>query len=236
MAKLVSMTQPSSPNSSTMQHSKIDPHTQTSKMSDFETRLKAVRKKRVDLKIKMRKDVQLWEQQGVRRTEKEDSYEENSTDWESNRSRDKKSDFDYTMRDFERWESSKKTQSDDQSKTDLSDYDVLSKHTYDKEIAALVRERNVSTEKVSIAKASSPSVVVQQAEHGLLVNDDKLKVQDLANRLKRITDKRYKKRTRDMIKREEQFSAENNLGDAYVNEKNKQFNMKLDRELAKRNR
>ncbi|KAL6949064.1 hypothetical protein ACO0QE_001552 [Hanseniaspora vineae] len=207
-------------------------------MIDFEARLKAVRKKRVDLKIKMRKDEQLWEQQGARRNiaGREDLHDENSSNWEDTKHKNKKSDFDYTIRDFERWESSKKTQSDDQSKTDLSDYDILSKHTYDKEIAALMREKNTSTDTTSIAKAPSPSVVIQQTEHGLIVNDDKLRVQDLANRLKQITDRRYKKRTRDMVKREEQFSANNGLGDAYVNEKNKQFNMKLDRELAKRNR
>lgn len=119
----------------------------------------------------------------------------------------------YTMREYENWE--KKTQ-DKKAKRDGANLQELAKYSYEKQLSKIKKHGEVP-QKTRISKDRKTGKIK--------VNDDSRLVNRLSNDLKKTSEERYMARKKEMEKRNLQPTA-----GGYVNDKNKQFNEKLDRQ------
>lgn len=120
----------------------------------------------------------------------------------------------YTMREYENWE--KKVQ-EKEIRKDGANLQELANLTYKKQLGKIKKQTGPS---------HGARVSKDQETGKLKVRDDAQLVNRLAKDLKRTSDERFLARKREMEKR----SMRETPG-GYVNDKNKQFNEKLDREI-----
>lgn len=129
----------------------------------------------------------------------------------------------YTIRQYEEWNSKKFNKND---KKDTSNMQDMAKYTYDKELNKLHKDTSIQNK---FAKDSSARRVDKNPKTGkLAIKDDYQLVQKLARDMDRMATERYESRRKEMEKSDVQNVSS---GGGYINEKNKQFNEKLDRQM-----
>ncbi|AQZ09730.1 SYF2 (YGR129W) [Zygosaccharomyces parabailii] len=124
----------------------------------------------------------------------------------------------YTIQQYEDWADK---QHDKNTKKEGGDMSDLAKYTYEKELQYF--KDNSRTKKQSNKVEKSPIT------GKLAVRDNS----ELLHRLARNMDKSAKERYNSRKKKIEKANV-HGVKDAYINEKNKQFNEKLDRQLARK--
>lgn len=120
----------------------------------------------------------------------------------------------YTMREYENWE--KKVQAKE-AKKDGANLEELAKYTYEKQLNK-VRKHAGTGKSAKIRKDRDTGKIN--------ISDDRQLVNRLASDLERTSKERYLARQKEMVKRDMQTTP-----GGYINDKNKQFNEKLDRQL-----
>ncbi|CCC70152.1 hypothetical protein NCAS_0E00820 [Naumovozyma castellii] len=123
----------------------------------------------------------------------------------------------YTLRQYEEWE---KKQKDKKIKDDSSDMKQLAMFSYDKGVSNLNRFR---TDKTTTER--EVQIQVNSKTGKVNIQDEKKLVNDLAKNLTKTANKRYMVTKKKLDARSKDSSAE-----GYINERNKHFNEKLDRE------
>ncbi|GAV53928.1 hypothetical protein ZYGR_0AK04300 [Zygosaccharomyces rouxii] len=129
----------------------------------------------------------------------------------------------YTIQQYEDWSSRKRNKSDKKDSGNMQD---MAKYTYDKELNKLHRDITIQNK---YANGGSIRKVDRNPKTGkLAIKDDDQLVKKLARDMDRTATERYESRRKEM----ERSGVQNaSIGGGYINEKNKQFNEKLDREM-----
>ncbi|SCU83930.1 LAFA_0D06832g1_1 [Lachancea sp. 'fantastica'] len=194
----------------------------------YALRLKNLKRKRVSLAVKNRKEVNR-EDELSQKSQKPAVYslnEDKNSDGKGESGREKGDAhdrrWDYSMRDYEQWDDRENRK----KRTDFGQYRDLAKATYDKEVQRIAHrfDDHHSSNKVGKQTRNFNS-------KGKIVIEDNLQlVSDLAESLEKDANQRYAKTQKKLERRN---GTETSSSTGFVNEKNKQFNEKLDRQ-AKR--
>lgn len=129
----------------------------------------------------------------------------------------------YTIQQYEEWGLRQRKKNDKKDSNNMRD---MAKYTYDKELNKL--HKNTMVQHKSVSGGDVHKVNKNPKTGKLTIKDDATLVKKLAGDVDRTATERYESRRKDM----ERSSTQNLLsGGGYINEKNKQFNEKLDREM-----
>lgn len=123
----------------------------------------------------------------------------------------------YNMKQYEEWE---QRQRDKKVKADGADLQEIAKYSYEKELKRLNRDARGENRVLKVDKDDKTGK--------LKIFDDKRLVHQLAGDIKKTTMERYMARKKEMERADSR-----NVPGGYINEKNKQFNEKLDRQSKK---
>lgn len=123
----------------------------------------------------------------------------------------------YNMKQYEEWE---QKQRDKKVKADGADLQEIAKYSYEKEMKRLNRDVRILNSENRVLKVNK-----DEKTGKLKISDDKRLVNQLAGDMKKTTMERYMARKREMER-----ANSRNVPGGYINEKNKQFNEKLDRQ------
>ncbi|CAR27937.1 hypothetical protein ZYGR_0N04240 [Zygosaccharomyces rouxii] len=129
----------------------------------------------------------------------------------------------YTIQQYEEWNSRQRDQTNKRDSGNLQD---MAKYTYDKELNKLHKDtmlQNRYTNGGSIQKMNRNPKTGK-----LTIKDDDQLVKKLAKDMDKTATERYEARRREMERSNVQNASS---GGGYINEKNKQFNEKLDRQM-----
>ncbi|QLQ79879.1 hypothetical protein HG537_0C05270 [Torulaspora globosa] len=182
-------------------------------------RFKELRRRSFEVSLKIGKiaEREAWEQAEIRkprvyRMEAEDSDDVGSLQDSVERRREKL--MGYTMREYENWE---KKLHEKEAKKDGANLQELAKYTYEKQLGKV--KKYAGTQK-------SAKIWKDQRTGRINISDDGPLVNRLASDLERTSKERYVARRKEMERRDMQATP-----GGYINDKNKQFNEKLDRQL-----
>ncbi|KAH3900919.1 Syf2p SCDLUD_002379 [Saccharomycodes ludwigii] len=197
----------------------------------YRDKLRELKKRHVNIRLNMRKEEEKLINDKITFNQPIRMNSEDNSDIQ-NRGKGGKNAFYYTIRDYEYWETKSnlkvnkrlKGLGDVDNNVNYQNYDILAKNTYDRDISDLPYN-----DKTMLDKTKTGNSAIEYTESGILVHDDRAKLQDLANRLITSSKKRYNKRAKE-IARSLQTEYNNTNYGGYINIKNKQFNEKLDRE------
>lgn len=128
----------------------------------------------------------------------------------------------YKMREYEKWEQVQKRRKVKEH-TGNADLQELAKHTYEKQLRRLKDESQNPKGEVNSGKIEK-----DDRSGKIRVQDNTVLVDQLANESKKLTTERYLSRKKE-IERKNSRDAPG----GYINDKNRQFNEKLDRQLKK---
>ncbi|SCU94902.1 LAME_0F09868g1_1 [Lachancea meyersii CBS 8951] len=203
----------------------------------YASRLKNLKRQRVNLAVKNRKEVN-GEEKLRQRTQKPAVYSMNEEDVDAGEAVEatKAAElgsgsngqlFAYSISEYEQWEDREQRKKG----TDSGQYRDLAKATYNKEVQQIVSRLNDSGKKVDKRTATL------NTKGKIVVDDNPELVSELAGLLERNTKERYAKTQKKLGRRNATetpaTSTSTTTSTGFVNEKNKQFNEKLDRQ-AKR--
>lgn len=183
----------------------------------IEDRFKDLKRKSLDVTIKIRKVVER-EARDEATTGKPSVYSMKETDdadvrpADSSESRRAKL-MGYSIREYEEWDKKQKLK---EVKRGGANVQELAKYSYEKDLAK--RKQQLGARVVKVSRDAKTD--------RLQVEDDEKLVKRLANDLEKTTKERFAARKREM----ERANARATPG-GYINEKNKQFNQKLDRQM-----
>lgn len=186
-------------------------------LNTIEDRFKDLKRKSLDVTIKIRKVVER-EARDEATTGKPSVYSMKETDdadvrpADSTESRRAKL-MGYSIREYEEWDKKQKLK---EVKRGGANVQELAKYSYEKDLAK--RKQQLGARVVKVSRDAKTD--------RLQVEDDEKLVKRLANDLEKTTKERFAARKREM----ERANARATPG-GYINEKNKQFNQKLDRQM-----
>lgn len=129
----------------------------------------------------------------------------------------------YTIQQYEEWYA---RQIEKNHRNDGSNMQDLAKYTYEKELKKLHKD-------IKVPKSSFHGIhkVDKNSKTGkLVIKDDNQLIQKLATDMDKTATERYEARRKDLQKSDMQSASK--IG-GYINEKNKHYNEKLDREMPK---
>ncbi|CUS21868.1 LAQU0S04e02630g1_1 [Lachancea quebecensis] len=190
-------------------------------LNKYADRLKNLKRKGVGLSVKNKQQV-LQEEKQTAAQAKPTVYSMNAEEAPSKEEPEEPEEarlFQYSMKDYEQWQEKERRKS--QKVSGVAKYRDLAKFTYDKEVQQL---RKNCTSKVEKTKKISIN------EKGkIVVKDDPHLIGSLADSLNKTANERHarieKKIRRQMV---------SDTPGGFVNEKNKQFNDKIERQTKKR--
>ncbi|SCU80006.1 LADA_0B04522g1_1 [Lachancea dasiensis] len=195
-------------------------------LNEYASKLKNLKRKRMNLVVKNSKETkrertlhQLNQKPAVYSMNAQ-SDEESDQASKGNDNVEKNKLFGYSIREYEQWK-----KREDRSKLDSAKYGDLAKSTYDKEVQRLSARRD-NLEKTKLEEEGSRTVNNQGK---IVIEDNPDLIDKLAESVRQTAKERYAKIQRKLQHRD--VTAVPSTG--FVNEKNKQFNAKLDRQAKK---
>ncbi|CEP60314.1 Syf2p LALA0_S01e07866g [Lachancea lanzarotensis] len=198
----------------------------------YALRLKNLKRKRVSLAVENRKEVNR-EDRLSKRSQKPAVYslnEDQNTEEDDGGSGSVGGDslpdrgWDISMQDYERWEDRENRK----KRTDSGQYRDLAKATYDKQVQKIAHrfEDHGASNKIMKQRARNFN-----SKGKIVIEDNQQLVNELAQDLEKNASQRYAK-TRKKLERRNGGETFSSTG--FVNEKNKQFNEKLERQAKRR--
>ncbi|QLL33013.1 hypothetical protein HG536_0D05350 [Torulaspora globosa] len=187
-------------------------------LEDYEQRFKELKRRSFEVSIKIGKiaEREAKEQAKIKRPRvykmEADESEDRSSQDSAERRREKL--MGYTIREYENWE--KKLQ-EKEAKKEGANLQELAKYAYDKQLSKF--RKYAGTPK-------SAKIQKDQKTGKIKISDDRQLVNRLASDLERTSKERYLARKKEMERRNVQATP-----GGYINDKNKQFNEKLDRQV-----
>ncbi|SCV02936.1 LAMI_0H04170g1_1 [Lachancea mirantina] len=186
----------------------------------YAEKFEALKRRGVRVSVDNRKKL-IKEEREVEETGKPRVYSMKEEDIESNDAVDanhvKKDLLNYSLRDYDKWNSrGVEKETTTRSKNMKSDLQDLAKSTYDKDVKKLV---------TTAPGVSKPTL---NSRGKIVANDDWRLIDKLASSLKRTARERHEELGKKWKAQHESSEVAN-----YVNNKNKQFNAKLARQLRK---
>ncbi|CAR24391.1 Syf2p [Lachancea thermotolerans CBS 6340] len=190
-------------------------------LNKYADRLKNLKRKGVSLSVKNKQQILQEEKQTSARA-KPAVYSMKTEEAPSSETTEESKEaklLQYSMKDFEQWQDKERRKS--QKSSDVAKYQDLAKFTYDKEVQQLRKNYTNKVEK--------PKKVSINKKGKIVVKDDPHLVGSLADSLNKTANERYarieKKIHRQMV---------SDTPGGFINEKNKQFNDKIERQTKKR--
>lgn len=191
-------------------------------LESIENRFKDLKKRSVDVAIQIRKiaEREAKDESLVGKPKiysMEDTNEMGTRPVDSSERRRLKL-MNYSMREYEEWD---KKQKGKEVKRGGANVQELAKYSYEKDLSRSKQNNGNRVVKIS----------TDAKTNRLQVKDDEKLVNKLANDLKKTTRERFLARKKEMEKADARATP-----GGYINEKNKQFNLKLDRQMKETER
>ncbi|EDO15928.1 hypothetical protein Kpol_480p15 [Vanderwaltozyma polyspora DSM 70294] len=131
----------------------------------------------------------------------------------------------YSIREYEEWEKKQGRHKENVhvTKSSVNSTAQIAKFTYDKQIKKLQKQKSTNDNRGKISKIRKDPKTGK-----IVVNDSKQLIKQLAEDLNQTTKERY-----DRTNQKRQKNSDQNENYSYINEKNKEFNDKLERQETK---
>lgn len=190
-------------------------------LSKYADRLKNLKRKRIDLSVKNKNEV-IREEKMVSASRKPAVYSMNAEGAEEEIAKDVTEAnklLKYSMLEYEQWQD--KVKKNSHRLEGGASFQDLAKSTYDKEVQQLSKIDGNRVNKNTKYRVNNKGKIV--------VEDDQQLVTGLVETLNKTADERYAR-----IQKKIGRQMNNTTSGGYINEKNKQFNDKLERQTKKR--